>query len=60
MFVPLRGRVMVLGATCGLNIDVMDRENMLILLSKAITSYDDSMDNFSRVKNSERIPCIFL
>ena len=53
MFVPLRGRAITPGVTCGLNIDLIDRENMLIFLSKAITSSDDSMHNFSIVKNSE-------
>jgi hypothetical protein len=60
MFVPLRGRAMSLGITCGLNIDLIDREIFNFFLSKAITFFDDSMDHFSIVKNSERIPCIFL
>lgn len=51
---------MVLGVTSGLNIHFIDGENMLIILSKAITSCDDIMDNVSVVKNSERIPCILL
>ena len=46
-FVPLRGRAMVLGVTCGLTIDLIDRKNMLILLSKAITSSDGSMKNIN-------------
>ena len=60
MFVPLRGRAMVLGVTCRLNIDLIDRENMLIILSKSLISSYDNMDNFSMVKNSERSPCILL
>lgn len=58
MFLLFRGRE--IEVTCDLNIDLIDRENVLIFLSKTITFSDDSMNNFLIVKFSERIPCLLL
>ena len=51
---------MVLGVTCGLNIDLWLQIYILIILSKVIIYSNDSMDGFLIVKNSKRILCILL